>query len=457
MTALVLLAGLAALAAVVLLLGLRWPVLLAYGVLLTMSLDYLGSLGFGPLTANNLLKATALLVVGLRLLQTGEPLRLPGHLLHFLPFILVAGLASAYSPVFEGAVGAWLRLVFVWVFALLLANLLTGEANQRWLLHAMAAVLLINAGLASVQALQLFTQGPLAVHGAEQAYRTGARVSGTFWNPNKMAVHLAGMIILLFAVLPSLRRRWQQLAYLTAILLGLVAILLSMSRSGYLAVGLAILLFLASRRHRRQAALVIVAGGLALAALLLFTPYRLDLLERLGSFARLGEDRSGQIRTNLIMSGLGIWADGPRFLWGAGYESFPAVMISHLHPLTNHDGFYHAGIRASHNLWITILAELGLIGVTAVLLFLRGIARELHALLARPESAFRRDLLVGLAVYLVVKLVDFNLNPEFEENFFWYALGLLGALALEATPTPAPAPAPTPPPTAAIDPPAAQC
>ena len=49
--------ALALAACLLILLGLRWPVLLAYGILFTMSLDYLGRLGWGPLTANNLLKA----------------------------------------------------------------------------------------------------------------------------------------------------------------------------------------------------------------------------------------------------------------------------------------------------------------------------------------------------------------------------------------------------------------
>ena len=35
-------------------------------------------------------------------------------------------------------------------------------------------------------------------------------------------------------------------------------------------------------------------------------------------------------------------------------------------------------------------------------------------------------------IYVSAKLVDFNLNPEFEENMFWYALGILGALSLSA-------------------------
>ncbi len=432
MADLVTMAALGAAGFILLMLGFRWPVLFALGVLCTMSLGYIGQLGIGFATVNNLLKAVAILVVGLRLLLTGGSLKLPACLLHFLPLLLLIGIGTLYSPAYDVAFLGWLRLLFVWAFAIVLANLLREDRYLQWMLHAMAVVLLVSALLGCVQALQVFSVGPLAIRRAEQAFRTGLRVTGTFWSPNKMAVHLMGMVVLLFAALPSLKQRWVRGGYLAAIFFGLVAILLSLSRSGYLAVGLAALLFLLSRRHRRPAAGFLALGAAALIILMLFTPYQADLLGRLRSFTNLEEDSSGQIRTSLVLSGLDIFTDGPNFIWGAGFASFPQVMVSHLHPLTSHDGFYHTGIRASHNLWITVLAELGLLGMAALLFFLRGLYRELAKLLQDPGPPLRGDLIVGLLIYLSVKLVDFNLNPEFEENFLWYAVGLVGALALGA-------------------------
>jgi putative inorganic carbon (HCO3(-)) transporter len=432
MAGLALLGALGLAAGVLLLLAFRWPVLFAYGVLATMSLGYLGTLGIGTATFNNLLKAAAIVVVGLRLLLSGEGLRLPACLLHALPLLLLAGVGILYSPRFDAALMGWLRLLFVWAFALVLANLLRDDRHLRWMLHVMAVVLLVSAALACVQALQVFSSGPLAIRRADQAFRTGLRVGGTFYNPNKMAVHLMGMVVILFAAMPSLRVGWQRLAYLLSILVGLVAILLSLSRSGYLAIVLAGLLFLLSRRHRRQAAGILVLGVAALLVLLFFTPYQADLLGRLLSFTNLDQDGSSQIRNSLVLIGLDIFATGPHFIWGAGFDSFQVEMVGHLHPLTNHDGYYHTGIRASHNYWITVLAELGLLGVTALLFFLRGLYRELSCLHRNPGSPLRGDLVTGLLIYLSVKLVDLSLNPEFVENFLWYAVGLVGALAASA-------------------------
>jgi len=424
---------LVALVAVALLLaGLKRPILLVLGAVFTMSLDYVGQVGLGPLTFNNLLKASAVLLVAIRMLQTGDAIRIPGNLLHFVPFILLAGAASLYSQTFAAAFGGWLRLVFVWVFAILVANLLRNERDLRWLLGVMAGVLFINALLAGIQASQVFSQGVLAIHGLEQSHRVGVRASGAFWSPNKMAVHLGGMIVLLVAALPSARRTWLKVFYLGAILLGLLAILFSLSRSGFVFVGTAALLFLFSKRHRRHALGFIGLGILGVLVLLFFTSYGDVLLERVASFTTVRDGGSASIRSSLILTGLFIFGEGMNFLWGTGYKSYVVAMIDHVEPLMNHDGFYHAGIRASHNLWISILSEQGLIGITAVLFFLRGVYREFAALLRGEQGGLERNLTIGLMVYVSVKLIDFNFNPELEENMFWFALGILGALALRA-------------------------
>ena len=108
--------------------------------------------------------------------------------------------------------------------------------------------------------------------------------------------------------------------------------------------------------------------------------------------------------------------------------------MSYVHPLMNHDGYYHVGIRGSHNLWLSILAELGLIGMAAFLFFVQGLFREIVRLLRGALSPLQANLTVALAIYFIVKLVDFNLNPQLEENLFWFGIGLLGALGIMAEP-----------------------
>lgn len=432
MFSVVLLGGLAVLAAALLVAGLRWPVLLVLGVLFTMSLDHLGRLGLGFLTANNLLKSATVAAVLLRLVLGGERIRLPAMLLHFVPFLAVAGLASFYSPEYVVAFNSWMRLVFIWVFTLIIANVLRGERELKLVVVVMAVVLATISVLAVVQASQAFSEGLLAIRRLGQAYSVGVRASATFFNPNKMAVHLGGMSILVFAGLPSIRRRWFRLFCFGSVLAGLLAILVSLSRSGFLMVGVAALGFLLSRRHRRHALALILLGLLAVTVILTATPYRDPLLDRFGSFGSLGDDSSGQARTSLLITGLYVFGDGPNALWGTGYKGYTRAMQSHLYPLMSHDAYYHTGIRNGHNVWIAILAELGVLGMLAILLFFATLYREFARLHRSRLSELQRCLLIGLVIYVSAKLVDFNLNPEFEENMFWYALGILGALSLSA-------------------------
>jgi O-antigen ligase len=197
---------------------------------------------------------------------------------------------------------------------------------------------------------------------------------------------------------------------------------------------LSLILFAFSRRHRRAAFGLMALGALIAAGVLIFSPYGEDLSGRFASFLELGQDVSGQVRRHLILSGLNIFADGPNFIWGAGHESFPAALESHLYYLMSHDVYYHAGIRAGHNLWITVAAELGLLGLAAITVFFWAVYRTLSLLMKGQGPGLQRSLSVALLVYVTVKIVDFNFNPEFGENLFWYAMGLLGALGAMAEP-----------------------
>ena len=411
--------------------SLRRPYLIAMLILVTMGMDYVGQLGFGFLTANNLLKALFVAIVCLRLLLDRERAALPTSLLAFMPFLLLTGASCFYSAGFLDGVAAWFRLLFIWIVSLLLANAYREEKHIRWAIHFMACVALLQAAVAITQALQLFTSGPLAIHGSDEAFRRGVRVSGTFWNPNSMAIHMAGLMILLFACYPSQRsNRKLAVLYIAGILGAQLCIILSLSRSGFIAAALALFLFLFSRRHRKLSLGFMVLGLGGLVFVLLFSPYKLDLLSRIASFASLEEDRSGQVRFHLAMSGLAIFSDGLNFIWGAGFKSFIVEIESHLFPLMSHDGYYHTGIRASHNLWITIIAEGGLIGLLAMGYFFKEIYGQISRQLRGALSPLERDLLIGIAVYVTVKLVDFNLNMHLEDNLLWYSVGLLGALAV---------------------------
>ena len=431
MSQLILLALAAAVLGVFSLAILRWPWIMALVAPLTMSLDSVGRVGVGVLTVNNLTKLLFLLLFLLICLLRNRPVRVPWHLALFLPLLLVTGIAVFYSPRFPQALQYWGRFLFVWSFAVLVANVLTRERHLRAVLDAMALTAVLVAALAIVQGLQIFQEGAMALHGTEDAMARGIRVSGGFWNPNRMAVFLVGLVVFLVAALPvrSLGRGRKAL-YMLAIGVSLAAIFMSLSRSGLLALGLVLLGFLFSRRHRR---LAVGAAAVAIAVavfLLLRTDYAGQLMMRLSTLSELGGDASAQIRWHLVFSGLRIFAHGFNWLWGCGHMGFEAAYVAFPHPLVSHDAYYHVGIRASHTLAITILAEQGLIGASAALLFFLGIYRRLSILFRERWSELQHCLLVAILILVTVKLVDFGFNPSFQDNLFWFVLGLLGALGV---------------------------
>ncbi len=418
----------------VLVLGiLRWPILIALVILFTVSLDYWGSMLPGLVTANSLLKVLGITLLALRSMQTGTPLLVPRFMIAFLPFILMAGISVFYSSNFLVGAYYWSRLLFNWLFAVVIANAIEERKQLRYIAFGMLGVTILTSAGAILQSMQLFQSGPLAFHKGEQAVVQSIRVTGAFASPNKMAVYLVGLLIFQFAAFPDLAKNWGRKGlFLLSALVALIAILLSLSRSGYMAFALALALFLFSIRHRRLVVSIMGACVLLLVLILVFTPYQAHLVERFMSFTELENDSSGNVRYHLAASGLYMFADGLNAIWGTGLNSFNIEVENYLHYLSSHDSYYHVGIRASHNYWITIIAEMGLVGLFLFLVFLREIGRSLLRIFGTLPAGLARSFAMGLTIYFTVKLFDLNFNPSLLENSFWYALGLLGAIAAMA-------------------------
>ncbi|MGH9803443.1 MAG: O-antigen ligase family protein, partial [Blastocatellia bacterium] len=245
---------------------------------------------------------------------------------------------------------------------------------------------------------------------------------GPFGNYN----HFAGMIELIlplpFAYLLFTRIKLEQrLLWLFSVVMMAVSVVFSLSRGGILALGIEVLALMlvavlarkwnhdaAERRAMADNKLIV---GVALTAILLLAfwiGYE-PLVNRLGTLRQGSGDYSLVSRTEYWSGAWQMFSDYP--LTGVGLGAFPAV-----YPAYGRSSVKNERLEQSHNDYLQLLTDAGLIGALIGLWFLFElirVTRRQFQQLARARS-HERALVVGGYVALlgiaVHSFLDFNLQ-----------------------------------------------
>jgi len=400
-----------------------------------------------PLAAGAILAAIAFLVVGGWLVQRwpwllllgavlAAPARIPVHaggadanLLVFLYAVIAAGWAATAWELLRGAERApelgrlgqaaaalvgWMAISVLWTadthqagvemlffvlpFAFLLARLgalRPGLRELRWAFIAQVALGLVFTAVGAYQHLthHVFWNPKIIV---ANDYAAFFRVNSLFWDASIYGRFLAVTIVLLAAVCIYRGFSWW--------LIGLIAVLfggmyLAYSQSSLLALA-AGCLFLGATVWPRRATIVVLAVTAVAGAV--------ALVVALGSHSAnsVSSDRS-----HLLDLGKRVIRHHP--FGGAGMGGFARAALEG----TVHPG--RVGSAASHTTPVTVLAELGPVGLALYVwllftAFVAGLMRPLHPL--------RLALLAALVVILAHSLFY---NAFFEDPATWILLALL--------------------------------
>jgi O-antigen ligase len=384
----------------------RWS-RLAYGAVLAFAaLLYSSPMYWWPSFERWRLNALAMAVAALATvahrLVSGERLRLGGApaflLFGYLAFVPLSWLWTLDPPATWRAVVDATKLAVVYVAIL---NALDRPSRLR--------VFLLVAALAALGPALGGIWNWWNGEGLVEGFRT--RWRGLYADPNRLAMSLVA--VLPFAVYGALtcRRLAARMGFWAVAAANGAAIVLTHSRSGAVAAGVAVLL--AVGRGRGAAARRVVAtAGLAV-ALVAFAPS--TFWTRSASIANFGEDASVQGREN-AWKVLGVIVE-ERPLHGVGAGAFLASWARYA-PLEA------GGHRfVAHNVLLEIVGDLG---IPAFLLFVAFVtwllARTFRAgadPLVGPEA---RAVFAGLAGYLVCEMANgYSLS--------WFLYLLFGAAA----------------------------
>lgn len=237
------------------------------------------------------------------------------------------------------------------------------------------------------------------------------RASGTFADPNYYGLFIASAASLAFAWLLGAGRRSVRLFLTVAIAVMVAGIVVSQSRSALIALLAGVVVGAWVRQRRYGVALLVVGLAAGLIVLPLLVEWRIENATAGSTRALMsGLEGSDTGRLGAVLAGPQLWLQSP--IVGVGLGRFQEL----------------AGI-ASHNYFMTVLAEHGLFGIVLWCLLLLSVVVAL-----RRRRMFARS--VGGAVLTVFLVGSLFLEPPREDqSSILIALTVTAALVARWGPT----------------------
>ena len=294
-------------------------------------------------------------------------------------------LAVVLSMLFSAERGSSLRFVLHFVTALLLGFLVYAVCRDRDSLRRMlgflyAALVLVSAAAITQRALNLVG---VNYHYTDTVLNAGVpgRVFGTLDNPNNLSAFIQ-MTLPLGAALAALcrdkRRRW---LLTLGLALPVVALVMSYSRSGWMAMLAAALVYVYFNERKLVPALVLLALPVLPQSVLtrLSTIFNSADTSTTHRFA-IWEGVTAMLRDRLY------WLSGV----GLGPEAFQAVYKFYAVP------FGVSGVFHSQMLYLELDVELGLLGAASFLWMIAKLAGRAGRALGRSRTSGGRGLLAAV-------------------------------------------------------------
>lgn len=308
-----------------------------------------------------------------------------------------------------------------WLSMVLLYWLITRLFTDKGKYERLLMVIVFSMAVSCLIGLAVSMAGtnPFSIHQDPTLVRiTGA----TGMDPNTFAATLLLPLILAATAAlthPGAGFRW---VYLGTVLVLIVGIMLTYSRSAFLV--LVVMAAIAAgtwRRHITRAQWAIIGVGLLIVLMLQSD----EILERLASLEQLFADEQADVslwrRQNYIRVGLNIFKNHP-FL-GAGPGNF---VVLHAHPDYQPQSILVGVPRMPHNTYLQVISETGLVG----LIFFIGLA---VTALSRTAPAMRTDAVYPQGLFIV--LMGFAMMGLFLhlllEKHVWITLALIRAIPEE--------------------------
>ena len=351
---------------------------------------FLGFLAYVFVTITTRLRVAELgAVIGLiGMLVEGRKPWLPGYLRWFLGLLawgLFSMLWSLYPPMSSAIIGDFFK---IWLFMFLGANAVRSPRQLQFFLAFFVICFLAYPGRG---VLLNYMRGILE----------GGRVrlgGGVLANPNYFAAGTLTPIAICGAMLLRSTNKVQRWFLAGAIGLLVCTVVITQSRGGIIALLCFGALTISRSRRRGQA----IAAAVVLGTLVVLTAPD-EAWQRLGGLSKIsgsegvaGADREGSaaMRYQIVLNAIDIAIDHP--IAGTGIGTFKAVNKEYRPDL---------GWIDTHNTYLNVLAETGIIGLTLFLCMIGSVFRYARKRLVPPASAATAQAIRLCAAGLVGVLI----------------------------------------------------
>ncbi len=372
------------------------------GLTRSSSGDTSSDLSFGAAEILVALLTVSWLARGVRLRQLN--VRSGAIVVVALAMVSLATFSVVYADDRPAAIKESLKWLELLLAVLIVVDLAAEPRLARWVIGAMFVAGAAEAAYGAVQFVTDTGPGAFQLSGALRAF-------GHFDQPNPFAGYLTTILPLAIcmALCPANPTRFRWLSLGAAGLLG-VGIGLSQSRGAWLGAALASLcLLLAWSRFTRRLLIPCALGGalaLALAVSGLLPAAILDRLAQTIEYFGVFDVRTVEVTSEnwAVVERMAHWqagwymfVDHPWLGVGAGNyaAAYPQYFV----------GSWREALGHAHNYYLNILAELGVLGGSLLLLFLALAFRQLGGALVRSEvqrETFWRAVLAGVFAGLIV-------------------------------------------------------
>lgn len=326
-------------------------------------------------------------------------------------FLGTAALSLVFASALAPAMVQLASLTSSVVLAVIVAVLVRSPRQGALIVGGVLAVAAVFGVLAVLEWADVFA----VQHPVFYTPGYGIRARVTFLDPNILASFLTSAILLAAPVLAlaPMKRTWRVAGVLASVaaLLGLAA---TYSRGGLggLVIGLVAVaaIMRAPRRARLAFIAVVVVAVLFAGALVLDSRWVQE------NVVGAGETGSATNRVYMVEGALKMWLDHP---FGVGLDNYQVVYPEYRDPRAE------AGIVESHTAYVTVLAEMGFLGLLAFLWVL--VAFFFRT--ALPAARRARDVSVhalatgAFAAALALAAQAFTYSLE-ASKFWWFAIGI---------------------------------
>lgn len=325
------------------------------------------------------------------------------------------GLSLSWTSDLSAGIIDFIKKIYGLALFYLTVNLARNRRNidiilKVWILTGiiwgLAAIIeLVSIGLPKAASL-------IEKYGVISHWGERVRSSALAETPNKLGTILGFSLLISFAQYAISQKRWSKIILFVAILVMLLALISTMSRTTWAAVFLSsILLFIWVKNIRKLTVALGIVAILILFAVLT-TDYREVLFQRVAGIISPVQTPDYIPRLNIYIVGLRMFQDHP--LNGVGIGSFHLLARS----------YGSIELEAPHNIFIYMLSEFGLIGLGLFLFLIISFIASMRENIKKTFGNVKiilYSLLATMAFYIIQSMI---ISARLRETSMWALLGL---------------------------------